>query len=90
MIKVTDVGGNVKYINCELIEKIEIIPDTLLVLTNGHNFIVSDKPEDIIEKIIEFKQLCSKYHSDVLTVEHKVDPAPEESEESEEEESTDN
>jgi len=88
LIKVTDVGGNVKYINCELIEKIEIIPDTLLVLTNGHNFIVSDKPEDIIERIIDFKQQCSKYHSDVLTVEHKVEPNRET--DSAEEESTGN
>lgn len=63
MIKVTDVGGNEKYINCELIEKIELIPDTLLVLVNGHNFIVSEKPEEIITKIVEFKRQCHMYHS---------------------------
>lgn len=73
MIKVTDVAGNVKYINCELIEKIEVIPDTLLVLTNGHNFIVSEEPEEIINKIVEFKQQCYRYrNAGVMTVEHKV------------------
>jgi len=74
VIKVTDVGGNEKYINCELIEKIELIPDTLLVLVNGHNFIVSEKPEDIIEKIIEFKRQCHMYHSaEKITIEDVAD-----------------
>ena len=74
MIKVTDVGGNEKYINCELIEKIELIPDTLLVLVNGHNFIVSEKPEVILEKIIEFKRQCHMYHAaDKITIEDIAD-----------------
>lgn len=65
MIKVTDVGGNEKYINCDMIEKIELIPDTLLVLNNGHNFIISETPEQVIDRIAEFKSRCLHYQEAV-------------------------
>ena len=62
MIKITDVGGNEKYINCDMIERIEAVPDTLLVLSNGHNFIVHETPEEVISRIIAFKKCCFQYH----------------------------
>jgi len=61
VIKVTDVGGNEKYINCDLIERIEVTPDTLLILSNGHNFMVTESPEELIERIAAFKNRCYKY-----------------------------
>jgi len=64
VIKVTDVGGNEKYINCDLIERIEQTPDTLLVLSNGHNFMVTESPEELIEQIVAFKNRCYKYSSE--------------------------
>lgn len=68
MIKVTDVAGKEKYINCEIIEKIELIPDTLLVMTNGHNFIVSESPEEVIDRIIAFRKKCNMYRNSDPTV----------------------
>ena len=62
MIKVTDLGGNLKFINCELIERIELIPDTLLVLVNGQSFIVRDTPEQVIEKIVSYKKQIDAGH----------------------------
>ena len=59
MIKITDVSGKEKYLNCDLIEKIEIIPDTLLVLFNGKSFIVKESPDEIIDRIAEFKKRCA-------------------------------
>lgn len=58
MIKVTDVAGKVKYINCELIEKVESAPDTVICFINGNTMIVRNKPEEIIKSIIEFKHFC--------------------------------
>jgi len=60
MIKITDVGGNEKYINCDLIERIEVIPDTLLVLVNGHNVIVRDSADDVVERIMDFRRSCNE------------------------------
>ncbi len=58
MIKVSDVAGRDKYINCDLIERIEANPDTVIFLVNGHNFILKDKPEEVVEKIVAFKRRC--------------------------------
>ena len=66
MIKVTDVGGNEKYINCDLIERIEQTPDTLLILSNGHNFMVTETPDELIERIVAFKNRCYKYNSELV------------------------
>ncbi len=56
MIKITELKGKVKFINSELIESIEQIPDTLITLTSGTSIIVQEKPEKIIELIIAFKK----------------------------------
>ena len=61
MIKITDVTGKEKYINCDLIERVETIPDTLISLLNGHSVIVKEDVDTIIEKIKQFKiECCSK------------------------------
>ena len=59
MIKVTDVAGNVKIINCDLIERVEANPDTVLFLVNGHNLILRDTPDEVVDKVIQFKKRCS-------------------------------
>lgn len=60
MIKVTDVSQKEKFINCDLIEKVELVPDTLITLINGHSFMVRDNPDEIIQRIIEYKQRCNE------------------------------
>ena len=76
MIKITDVGGNEKYINCDLIERIEVIPDSLLVLVNGHNVIVKDKADDVIERIVAFRRSCNET-ANLLSVQDNDESAPE-------------
>ena len=59
MIEITDMGGSVLYINSDLIEKIEIVPDTMLVLQNGHRYLVKEQPADIVDRIISFRNKCN-------------------------------
>ncbi|UDQ98142.1 flagellar FlbD family protein [Lentisphaerota bacterium WC36G] len=56
MIKLTELKGKEKFINSELIESIEQIPDTLVSLTNGSSFLVREKPEEIVKLVINFKK----------------------------------
>jgi flagellar protein FlbD len=56
MIKVTRLNGIVYYLNCEHIETIENTPDTVITLRDGKKLLVSESPEEIIEKIIEYKK----------------------------------
>ncbi|MDF2839888.1 MAG: flagellar FlbD family protein [Clostridia bacterium] len=56
MIKVTNINGVGYYINCELIEIMESIPDTLITLRDGKKHYVKETPEEIVGKIIDYKK----------------------------------
>lgn len=56
MIEVTRLNGARFSINCDLIETIEETPDTVITLTNGKKFIVSENMEQIKKLVINFKK----------------------------------
>jgi flagellar protein FlbD len=56
MIEVTRLNNKSFFINCEWIETVEATPDTVITLTNGRKFVVAEDVEDIIRKVIEYKQ----------------------------------
>ncbi|HAS82650.1 MAG TPA: flagellar protein FlbD [Verrucomicrobia bacterium] len=55
MITCSDLHGRISYINPDLLIGIEITPDTQLVFVNGHRLFVSETPEEIVERIVEFR-----------------------------------
>lgn len=56
MIKLTTLSNKDFFLNCELIEKIEITPDTVITTTTGKKYIVKESPDEIIKSIIAFKK----------------------------------
>ena len=46
-------------LNPDLIETIEATPDTMISLTTGKKIIVRDGIEDVVGRIINFRQLCN-------------------------------
>ena len=60
MIKVTRFNGKEYVINAELIEFIEETPDTVISLTTGRKVIVKEKIDELLAKIVEYRQ---KVHS---------------------------
>ncbi len=56
MIEVTRLRGSKIIINAELIEIIEDTPDTVITLTSGKKFIVSESTEEIRDLVIEYKR----------------------------------
>jgi len=57
MIQLTRIDGTVFYLNPDLIELIEATHDTHVTLTNGHRYVCSEKPGDIVERIAEFRRM---------------------------------
>ncbi|MCJ8328948.1 MAG: flagellar FlbD family protein [Lentisphaeria bacterium] len=57
MIKCTDIGGSIIYLNQNLIERIEICPDTIIYMNNSNNYMVRDSVEDVVEKMLVAKRL---------------------------------
>ena len=56
MIEVTRLNGVRFSVNCDLIETIEETPDTVITLTNGKKFVVSENMEQIKSLVIDFKR----------------------------------
>ncbi|HBR03162.1 MAG TPA: flagellar protein FlbD [Ruminiclostridium sp.] len=56
MITVTRFNKTRFVINADWIETVESTPDTVITLTNGKKFIVSEPVEDIVRQVIEYKQ----------------------------------
>ncbi|HEY8422713.1 MAG TPA: flagellar FlbD family protein [Thermoclostridium sp.] len=56
MIEVTRLNNKSFVINCEWIETVEATPDTVITLTNGKKFVVAEKVEEVVEKVIEYKR----------------------------------
>lgn len=55
MIKVTGLNNKEFVLNAEHIEKIEEVPETLITLVNGKKYIVLETPEEVIDKIVKYK-----------------------------------
>lgn len=56
MILLTGLNGKDFYLNCDLIEKIEVTPDTVITTTTNKKFVVKESPEVIIKKIVSFRR----------------------------------
>lgn len=55
MIKLTGLNNRELILNADHIEKVEAVPDSLITLTNGNKYIVLESTEEIINKVIEYK-----------------------------------
>ncbi|AEJ19680.1 flagellar FlbD family protein [Gracilinema caldarium] len=64
MIQVTRLDGVAYYLNPHQIESIETHPDTTLVMLSGKKVIVREKPEEIINRIIEYRKLIGGFKNE--------------------------
>ncbi len=56
MIKLTRLNGVPFYLNSDLIEHIDATPDTVVTLTSGPKFLVSETAEEVCEKVFAFRK----------------------------------
>ncbi|HEY7790932.1 MAG TPA: flagellar FlbD family protein [Vicinamibacterales bacterium] len=60
MIAITRLDGTPMLLNVDLIEYIEQTPDTLISLADGAKLCVRETPEQIVERVIEFKRMVAR------------------------------
>jgi flagellar protein FlbD len=58
MIAVTRINGKQIIINADLIEFVETTPDTIITTITGKKIIVKDSAENVVDKIIAYRQKC--------------------------------
>ena len=55
MILVTRLNGPAMALNCDLIERAEATPDTVLTLVDGTKYVVHESVEDVVRRVREFR-----------------------------------
>ena len=59
MIRLTRINHVPLVLNPDLIEHVEITPDTVIAMTTGQKFMVVESTEEVIQKVIEFRRLIA-------------------------------
>ncbi|MDR2532494.1 MAG: flagellar FlbD family protein [Oscillospiraceae bacterium] len=60
MIILTKLDGKQILINEQLIETAYETPDTIVLMNNGHTYIVAETLEDIMRKVTEFRRMVRR------------------------------
>jgi flagellar protein FlbD len=56
MIRLTRLNGQQITVNSDLIKLVESNPDTVITLIGGDKVLVHERPEEVIERVIEFRR----------------------------------
>lgn len=56
MIKLTRLNHVPLIVNADLIEHVDVTPDTVVALTTGQKFMVLESAEEVVEKVIEYRR----------------------------------
>ncbi len=60
MIRLTRLNGDPFLLNPDLIEHVEVTPDTVINLTTGHQFMVRESAEQVASRVLEFRRAISQ------------------------------
>ncbi len=56
MIELHRLNGEAFLLNSDMIETIDVTPDTVLRLLNGHRYVVREKVRDVYKKVLAFRK----------------------------------
>ncbi len=59
MIRLTRINKVPLVLNSDLIEHVEVTPDTVIALTTGQKLVVLESADEVIRKVIEFRRAIS-------------------------------
>jgi len=59
MIYVTRLNHKPLVINSDLIEQVEMTPDTVISLTTGEKIMVLETSDEIVERVVNFRRLIA-------------------------------
>jgi flagellar protein FlbD len=56
MIRLTRINHVPLVLNADLIEHVEITPDTVIAMTSGQKFMVLESADEVIQRVVEFRR----------------------------------
>ncbi len=76
MIHLTRLNHIPLVLNSDLIEHIEITPDTVITLTNGQKLMVLESAVEIIDRVVAFRRALYRGVLEYPVLKRDVDTAP--------------
>ena len=64
MILLTRLNKTEHYLNSDLIEMVESMPDTTITTLNGKKLVVLESVEEVLQRILEFKGRVRSYQKE--------------------------
>jgi flagellar protein FlbD len=68
MILVTRLNGDTFALNADLIERVDVTPDTVLSLVDGRKYVVAESAQEVIDKVVAFRAavlvMAEHYHEE--------------------------
>lgn len=69
MIRLTRLNHARMVLNSDLIEHIDVTPDTMITLTNGQILRVLESADDVVERCVEYRRRISSREWPAVTTE---------------------
>ena len=76
MIQLTRLNHIPLVLNSDLIEHIEITPDTVITLTTGQKIMVRESADEVVERVVAFRRSISQGLLHGLSVEQQENDTP--------------
>lgn len=76
MIRLTRLNHSPLVLNSDLIEHIEVTPDTVISLTTGQKIMVLETAEEVVERVIEFRRAIAQGLFDCPVLLRPAPPEP--------------
>ncbi len=67
MIRLTRINRVPLVLNADLIEHVEVTPDTVIAMTSGQKFMVRESADEVIQKVIDFRRSIFNQPAKTLT-----------------------
>jgi flagellar protein FlbD len=78
MIRLTRINHLPLVLNSDLIEHVEITPDTVIAMTSGQKYMVLESADEVIERVIDFRRTIANLPVKASTICQNLEPASEE------------
>jgi len=75
MVRLTRINHVPLVLNADLIEHIEVTPDTVIAMTTGQKFIVLESAEEVIREVADYRRLIVNGQEPEIV--HEEQTAPE-------------
>jgi flagellar protein FlbD len=67
MIRLTRINHVTLVLNSDLIEHVEVTPDTVIAMMSGQKFMVLESADEVIDRVIDFRRTIAKLPQTVST-----------------------